>query len=314
MNSDYIFHEFHGVYFKVMEKIVNLAQHKSVSLTEVENLATDIAYAESPWILMRNIKRGQYEPILDGEFKTIIHNNVKAPLTILEKRWLKAILADKRVKLFGIDADAFEGVDPLFKDTDVYCCGQYGGGDEYEDAEYINKFQIILKALHSKHYLYINYISAHQKNIEGKIKPIELQYSIKEDKFRLFAVYNDKLFSFNLSRIKSCAIGDKILENSSPPHLSETYVDVHIINDKHTLERFLLSFSNYRRSTRKISENEFKIRVIFPKQDINEVLVNILSFAPMAEILAPSEMLELCRQKIKRQKELFGLDSKNLEQ
>ncbi len=54
-----------------------------------------------------------------------------------------------------------------------------------------------------------------------------------------------------------------------------------------------------------IGDNLFKVRITFPKQDAHEVLVNILSFAPMAKIIAPVQMLELFQAKIERQKSFF---------
>ena len=302
MNAESIFHEFYGVYYKAVERLINVAQTKAISVTDAEDIVRQTAYAESPWILTRNIQRNQYSPVIDGRFRTPLGHSVEMPMTTLEKRWIKAILSDERVKLFGIETTAFDDIEPLFGEDDIYYCGQYAGGDDYSSEEYISKFRTILMALRERYSLPIEYVSAHKHFYEGIVEPIELQYSIKENRFRLFAVFYEELRSFNLSRINACGIGSKICGGKPVPKFEQTYVEVSIANDRHTLERFLLTFSNYQRSTKKINEDLFKVRVTFPKQDAKEVLVNILSFTPMAKIIAPAHMLELYQDKIERQR------------
>lgn len=304
MNADSIFHEFYGVYYKAVEKLIAVAQKKTISVIDAEEIVRQTAYAESPWLLTRNIQRNQYAPIMDSRFRTQMRHSVEMPMTTLEKRWIKAILADKRVKLFGIETTAFDDVEPLFSEEDIYCCGQYTSGDDYESEVYITKFGTILTALKENFSLNIDYVSARNHSYAGSVEPVELQYSIKEDRFRLFSVCDGKLRSFNLSRITACSLGDAIEEKKSAPKFEQTYVEVFIVNDRHTLERFLLTFSNYRRSTKRVDEETFKVRVTFPKQDANEVLINILSFTPMAKVIAPVYMLELYQAKIDRQRSI----------
>ena len=307
MSAEYIFHEAHGVYFKSVERLINAAKLGGLSIRKAEEIVRETAYAESPWLLLRSIQRNQYSPVIDTRLNTGIHHSAEMPLTTLEKRWLKAILADRRVKLFDIDGTGLEEVEPLFTESDIYICGQFSEGDDFNSNTYKERFQIILKALREEKDLEIDYVSGHKKVMKGIIHPRELQYSLKEDKFRLFAVYEGELISFNLSRMRSCQLVDKGEEEKLPFKLEQSFVEVVMTNERNTVERFLLTFSNYRRSTRKLEDGSFKVRVTFPKQDRMEVLVNILSFAPMAKIIAPTKMVELYRGKLERQKKLFQL-------
>ncbi len=163
-------------------------------------------------------------------------------MTTLERRWLKAILADKRVKLFRIKATAFDEIEPLFNESDIYICGQYSCGDDYTSEEYIKIFQKILRALREKFCLKIEYITAHKNAFEGVVMPQELQYSMKEDKFRLFAVCDGEMHSYNLSRIKSCQLAGKMDGEFSPVKLEQSFVEVAMNNERHALERSLLRF------------------------------------------------------------------------
>lgn len=218
MNPDLIFHEFYGVYFKAVEQIINVAQNKNITLKEAEKIVKEMAYAESPWLLIRNIQRNFYAPAIDNQLTTRLRHTVNTPLTLLERRWIKAILCDRRVNLFDINTNAFDDVEPLFDDSVFYCCGQYSNGDDYTSQEYIDKFHTILQALRESFILRIEYRPAPNKLIKGCVEPLELQYSIKEDLFRLIAIYNGELCPFNLSRI--CKIfqggGESELTTSCP--------------------------------------------------------------------------------------------------
>ncbi len=77
MNTDSIFHELYGVYFKAVERIINAAQRENISITDAEDIVRETAYAESPWLLMRNIQRNQYSPVIDGRLKTSMRHLLK---------------------------------------------------------------------------------------------------------------------------------------------------------------------------------------------------------------------------------------------
>lgn len=69
------------------------------------------------------------------------------PLTTIEKQWLKAISLDPRIKLFDIDFQGLEDIQPLFTTEDYYIYDKYNDGDPFYDEEYIKRFRTILSAL-----------------------------------------------------------------------------------------------------------------------------------------------------------------------
>ena len=137
------------------------------------------------------------------------------------------------------------------------------------------------------------------------MEPQRLQYSIKEDRFRLIALMDGELMTFNLSRMESCEAGDPLGTVSPQQYPETTYAEVLLSDNRSTLERFLLFFSNYERRTKKLDNGLYQVRVSFPKQDATEVLVNVLSFSPMAKIIAPEEMKQAFMQRIQKQKDLL---------
>ena len=69
-------------------------------------------------------------------------------LTALEKRWMKAVLADPRIQLFSPDETGLEDVEPLFTPDKIVYYDRYTDGDPYGDPSYIAHFRTILQALY----------------------------------------------------------------------------------------------------------------------------------------------------------------------
>lgn len=72
------------------------------------------------------------------------------PLTIMEKRWLKALLADPRIALFQPEQTGLEDVEPLFQPKDIVLFDQFADGDPYGDETYTKIFRQILSAVKRK--------------------------------------------------------------------------------------------------------------------------------------------------------------------
>lgn len=181
----------------------------------MEQIITKKAFRDSSYLLLQAIDSGRYAWVLhkdgyDNNYRTSLGNIPKLPLTLLEMQWLKTIYMDPRVKLFTDSIPEFlQDIEPVYMAEDLYICGQYGAGDDYGSREYKRHFRIIQQALRYSCYLGIRYRSANNEVFEEEALPIQLQYSVKENIFRLFAIANDKQMVYNLSRIEDCYIGDK---------------------------------------------------------------------------------------------------------
>ena len=307
-----IFHEIYGSYYSaISDVLVALCHKKSLSVHEMEQIITKKAFRDSSYLLLQAIDSGRYAWVLrkDGNgnnYRTSLGNISKLPLTLLEKQWLKTIYIDPRVQLFTDSIpDFLQDIEPLYVAEDLYICGQYDAGDDYKSEDYKKHFRVIQQALRDSCYLELRYCSASNEIFEEETLPIQLQYSVKENLFRLFAIANDKQMVYNLSRIENCCLGEKYQNTCGLITFDEMHTDVVLSNDRKTLERLLLYFSNYKRETSKLEEGTFLVRIYFPKADMNEVLVNILSFTPMVKIIGPKLMKEAFWEKIKLQKQIF---------
>ncbi len=116
------------------------------------------------------------------------------------------MLDDPRIRLFCPSTDGLEDVDPLYRQENIVYFDRYSDGDDFENAEYIKNFQTILEALKQNKKLKMIYTGKQWKEKEFICSPVKLEYSAKDDKFRLRAIAYRKLFTLNLSRIKGCEI------------------------------------------------------------------------------------------------------------
>ena len=79
------------------------------------------------------------------------------PLTLLQKRWLKALLQDPRIALFNPDTNGLKDIEPLYQPGTFVLFDQYADGDPYEDENYIACFRTVLQSIREKRMLRIRF-------------------------------------------------------------------------------------------------------------------------------------------------------------
>ena len=147
--------------------------------------------------------------------------------------------------------------------------------------------------------------------------PDHLEYSSKDDKFRLHAQSLEKKRQFapqqlNLARIIRC----KTIENEGEiriPEQEPVAAVLELLDAENTLERAMLQFSYLEKETERIQEDapgpeRYRITLHYDKSDETEVLIRILSFGPGIWVTAPDSLREEIRQRLIRQKQLLLLD------
>ena len=101
------------------------------------------------------------------------------PLTLLQKRWLKAISLDPRIRLFADSFLEMPGIDPLFTPADICVFDKYLDGDPYEDETYIRHFRMILNAIREQTPLSIDTVN--RKGIVIDRMPVWRNYQFGTD-------------------------------------------------------------------------------------------------------------------------------------
>ena len=107
-----LFSEIYGSYFNVVAAVLSEASDGKLTDRRMTELVREKAFAESALAIPAALKSGTW-PLLDQEYHSILHHKPTMPLTMLQKRWLKALLSDPRNALFDPDTTGLEEVDPL---------------------------------------------------------------------------------------------------------------------------------------------------------------------------------------------------------
>ena len=299
-----IFSELYGAYYNAVAAILAEAAAHPVSDENMESLIKKHAFSESVWTISDAIK-GRWQ-LVKPDGSTPINHEPTMPLTVLQRRWLKAIACDPRIKLFGSSLLDDPDVEPLFLPTDYLVFDKYADGDDYTDETYISNFRLILDAIRKKYPLQIETLNRNGRQIRRVVLPDYLEYSEKDDKFRLICVGNKLGSTFNLGRIISCKrTGEafKAMPQKRNPVRPRSVV-FELQDERDALERVLLHFAHFQKTAERIEKNRYVVTIYYDKEDETEMVIRILSFGPVIKVTAPEHFINLIKQRLWKQKKL----------
>lgn len=297
-----IFNEIYGAYYNTVSKIIKKAVEYKVTPEEIRSIIMKYAYSESVITIESALTEEKWQ-LVKSDGTTPIKHIPTMPLTELQMRWLKAVSLDSRIKLFDCDFSFLENVKPLFTTEDYYIFDKYSDGDNYEDDEYIKNFRIILNAV--KIHQPLEIVMNNRKGDISKIRviPEYLEYSEKNDKFRLITSGNRFGKTINLARIIRCEYCD-INMSRIPPLRSgkESCVTLLLSDKRNTLERVMLHFSHFKKEAVRLDECNYKLKINYSKNDETELLIRILSFGPTVKVIEPESFVDLIKERLQNQK------------
>ena len=96
-----IFSELYSAYYNTVAKIMEAAFNPEATEKDLQRCVMEEAFSESVLTILPALKSGKW-PLLHENLSPVLLHKPTMPLTNLEKRWLKAIAEDPRVKLFGV--------------------------------------------------------------------------------------------------------------------------------------------------------------------------------------------------------------------
>lgn len=296
-----LFHELYGSYFRVVAAVLEEAVRGTLSTQRLGALVWEKAFAESVLTIPAALQSGEW-PLLNCAMGTPLRHPPTTPLTILEKRWLKALLLDPRIRLFRPPEDGLEDIAPLFTPEMFVYFDRYLDGDPYEEPSYIDRFQRILTALRDKHTLWVEFEGRHGRLRSWVCVPYRLEYSAKDDKFRLLTAGGANSSTVNLGRITRC----ELLESYSPlayhPPLpkKETLV-LELTDERNALERAMLHFSHLEKETVRLKNRKYRLTLCYDRQDETELLIRVLSFGPMLRVVSPDSFVAQLKYRLNKQ-------------
>lgn len=311
-----LFSEIYNVYFQVLKKL--LQEQDGITKEELRTAISMDGFEESPLYILPKLYSGEWNLFSkEGElFISRLSDGFYVPLSDLQKAYIKTLLNDKRMQLF-LDETQMEEMDallgnisPLWEEEDFYYYDRFTNSDDYSDTAYREHFRILLSAIEHSQPVDIVYRSKTGRRVHHHYVPGRLEYSIKNDKFRLLSAKDTKsgyrLVTLNLDRIEDVAIlssetksidMNALIQNSyykEPAHLL-------IHNERNALERTMLHFANYEKNTNKLADDLYECFIYYNMSMETELLIEVMSFGPMIEVVGSERFLGQLKERLRKQ-------------
>lgn len=316
-----IFSETYNSYYQIMRSL--LTQNPAVSLRDLRTSIEQQGFAESLLYILPKITSGEWGLFeKNGEiFYSKISENFYTPLTKLQKSYIKSILMDEKMQLF-LEPAQREELLHLFHDTpvlwqpeDFHYYDRFLDGDDFSQPAYQQNFRTILEGIRQNCYIDLEYCPGSGRRTHHHYIPARLEYSIRNDMFRLLALKPSgssrpaRLEIFNLNRIQSVSLMEKKASGTDTDALiRSTYykepVHLRIYDRRNALERAMLQFANYEKNTFQVGHDTYECLIYYNEKMETELLIEVLSFGPMIEVLGNERFLWQIKRRLYRQAKL----------
>lgn len=310
-----LFSEIYSAYYNTVASIISSSQLGKLDSDLLFKIVKESAFSESFMTIGSALETGKW-PLIKRDYSTNIQNIPTMPLSVLQKRCLKALCNDKRIRLFVNDEvlerlkNQLQDVEPLFTENDYYLYDKYSDGDPYDDSDYIKNFRTVLEAIHQKKTISVEYTGRFGQQKRFVCSPYKIEYSEKDDKFRIISKVKNRHSILNIARINSC----ELTENSKVEDLPEddlpdnrrTSVTLEIYDERKAMERVMLAFAHFEKSAVQISDEVYQLTLNYDSFDETELVVRVLSFGPMVKVLEPDRFRNLIQERISKQIELMN--------
>lgn len=295
-----LFSELYSVYYNAVAKIIEAASAPGTTEKDLQQCVAREAFSGSVLTILPSLKSGKW-PLLNEDLSPVLRYKPTMPLTNLQKRWLKAICEDPRIKLFGAVFPDLSGVEPLFTNEDYRIYDRYSNGDPFEDETYIRNFGFILSAVRNNRSVRITMLNRFGRKISIRFRPEGLEYSLKDDKFRIIAA-GCKYKRFNLGKVITCDFcgGDKPGEKPKAEQLKDLTLE--ITDKRNALERAMLHFAHFEKQAERADGGRYILHLKYYESDETEIVIRVLSFGPFVRVLEPESFVDLIKKRLIAQK------------
>ncbi len=297
-----LFSEYYGGYYACVAEILSEAVEGTLTREKITEISGKLGFGESILTIPANLQSGRW-PLITKDCGTPIRRLPAHPETTLQKRWLKTLLLDPRIRLFGVTDEGLEDVRPLFDPAKIVWYDRYANGDPYGDEGYIERFRLLLEAVKTHRKTQVIFDSHRGKHCNWTVIPYRLEYSPANDKFRLLC--NSKKWSnrtLNLSRISYVRLWGTFDPDEYPvPEMTNESVTLEITDERNALERAMLQFSYLAKKTVRTGEKTYRMTLQYRQEDETELVIKIISFGPLVKVVEPDSFAALIRDRITRQ-------------
>lgn len=324
-----LFSEIYNCYYQVVDRILTRAEQRPVTGQDMNEICSLLGFAESGLYILPKLIGGEWKLLNSDDgihYRALTNEHAALSLTLLQRSWIKTLLLDDRFRLFFSDEELpilekyVQNAELLWEPDTFFCYDQFAEGDPYDSLEYRRHFRTLLTAISKKQYVTISYQSEKGNRITHHYLPLKLEYSSKNDRFRLLAVPENERHSIyiriiNLRGITKTALLSRFDEEDLDfaGLIQKTYykepVRLLIKNKRNALERAMLHFANYEKRTKKIDENTWECLIYYNRSMETELLIEILSFGPAIQVMGPESFLNQVKDRLQRQLKLIFSES-----
>lgn len=307
-----LFSEIYSTYYQITEKIL---KKKVVTKAEVLNIICKNGFSETVLFLEPKLIGEDHYGLLtekNGIYRSILKKEPHIPLTFLEKRWLCAILHDRKSSLF-LDKNQKQelcnllGAEPLYQNQFLHFFDRFSDGDDYGKEQYINHFRNILRSLNNHTLIKISFHTRKGDRVTHYFLPVKMEYSSKNDRFRVHVVRYRKgnaidIGIINLSQVTLTECTDITpVANCVKVHEKREAV-IKITEERNAVNRFMMEFAELERISEYDEETkECLVRMKYNFKDETEILIRLLSFGPVVEVLEPLDFRKKMKERIDKQ-------------
>lgn len=305
-----IFDEYYGRFYQVAESVLSVAMKKGLTPAKVREIILEKGFDGTALSLDKDFVKNWKMLIRDkkGLYHSVVDNVPNLAPTELEYRWLKTIAQDEKFRLFSDDQFEGEEDDPLYdKDMLVYF-DRPKRGDDFNSQGYISNFRCILSAINEKRMLDIEYKS--KDGADSRFitcRPVKLDYSLKDDRFRLIILRKHAYNYLLLSKIVNCRLGQLAVDRDIDAGLFDDSELIFTLYDKHNaLERIMLQLADYKKEVYRLDDGNYEVKLYYNKGDEGQIVGRLLSFGPYVKVEAPESVVIQLAQKVREQIQILG--------
>ena len=220
------------------------------------------------------------------------------PLTKIEIQWLKYCVNNSKAKLF-LEENQLSKLKEIFtveeNDLPISSINYYDkfkSHNEIADTEiYIDNFKKIVKAFTDEKSVKINYKSVNNSAVTRLVNIGLIEYSNKDDKFRIYCKKEKSVSVYNLERINSVEIlSDSYNRNSAEKNIKNYILNqrkeitLEFTNVKNIPDRLLTEFTPWEKLCTRL-DDRYNVTIKYDKQDSLEIVTRLLPYGKNIKIL-----------------------------
>lgn len=220
------------------------------------------------------------------------------PLTKIEIQWLKYCVNNSKAKLF-LEENQLSKLKEIFtveeNDLPISSINYYDkfkSHNEIADTEiYIDNFKKIVKAFTDEKSVKINYKSVNNSAVTRLVNIGLIEYSNKDDKFRIYCKKEKSVSVYNLERINSVEIlSDSYNRNSAEKNIKNYILNqrkeitLEFTNVKNIPDRLLTEFTPWEKLCTRI-DDRYNVTIKYDNLDSLEIVTRLLPYGKNIKIL-----------------------------